>query len=117
MCVTPSKSRWVLTHTHTKKKSGLTGAVSEVWRWVPEGAEEGGRGYLSCKMELSHKFLTEPPPSFTDVLSQQDSGQQGSPCELSKVSLAGCGVLLAGRERTFLVSLTLADKITTVLTS
>lgn len=117
VCVTPSKSRWVLTHTHTKKRSGLTGAVSEVWRWVPEGAEEGGRGYLSCKMELSHKFLTEPPPSFTDVLSQQDSGQQGSPCELSKVSLAGCGVLLAGRERTFLVSLTLADKITTVLTS
>lgn len=65
-------------------------------------------------MELSHEFLTE---NFIHILSHQGSRQQGSPCEPCKVFLAGWGALLAGREKTFLISLTLPDKITTVETS
>lgn len=88
VCV--SKSRWALTPRHEKHLTSQ--AVSEVWRWVQEGG-----GYLSCKesweTELSHKFLTERPPSFTDFLSQQGSGHQGSPWELCKGSLAGGGSL------------------------
>lgn len=68
-------------------------------------------------MELCHNFLTRLPPSFTDILSHQGSRQQGLPCEPWKVPLAGQGVLLAGREKTFLNSLTPSDKITTVQTS
>lgn len=68
-------------------------------------------------MEPSHKFLTRLPPSFINILSQKGRRQQGSPCEPCKVSLVGWGVLLAGREKTFLISLTLSKKITTVQTS
>lgn len=112
VCV--SKSRWALTLRHEKRLTSQ--AVSGVWRRVQEG---GGypTGKESWETGLSQKVLTEPLPSFTDFLPQQGSGHQGSPWELCKGSLADGGVLLAGREKTFLVSLTLADKITTVLTS
>lgn len=116
---------------HQKVDGFWNADTIKVWPDRPgiQGLEVGTRGswrrrkggYPSCEesweTELSHKFLSEPPPRFTLVLSQQGSRQQGSLRELCKVSLAGWGVLLAGTEKTFLVSLTLADMTTTVLTS
>lgn len=112
---------WSMCHS-VKKVDGFWHIhIEEVWLGRPgvrglegvwQGAGEGGRGLSELKeiwqMELSHKFLTEPPPSFTDLLSQQGSGQQGSPW---------LGALMAWREKMFLVSFTLTDMITAAPTS
>lgn len=103
------------------KKCDQKGPVSEVWRWIPRGDGEGGKRLSKLLGEMRNgaesQVLTRVTPSFVDILSHQGSRQQGSPHEPCKVFLAGWGALVAGREKTFLISLTLSDKITTVQTS
>lgn len=103
MMITPPKCRWVLTHYRLGKKnkrSNETGPMSYVWRWVPEreGVRERRRGVIWAarraeKPKLSQKFLAEPPPSFTDFVSQQ---QWAAGLTLWVVKSLGWAVSLAG---------------------
>lgn len=112
-CVTLSRSRRVLKHA----QKILTRRA-----WCQRSGDgEGGKGLSKLLGKLRNgtesQFSDQAASKFHRHSSHQGSRQQGSPCEPWKVPLAGRGVLLAGREKTFLNSLTPSDKITTVQTS
>lgn len=102
-------------HTHTRKKSDQTGPVSEVWRWVPEGAGEGGRGLSELQGKLRNGAESQVSNRTASKFHRLSfpAGQWAAGLTPRVVQ----SLSLAGREKTSLVSLTLADEITTVLTS
>lgn len=90
--------------------------MSEVWRWVSWG--DGGRGLSKLLGRLRSGAESQVSDQADSKFYRHSfpSGQQGSPSEPCSLP-AGWRALLAGREKTFLISLILSDKITTVQNS
>lgn len=106
-----------LTHTHRKSLTRQAQCQRSGGGYQRELEGKGG-DYPTGKLSWVTSFWVNRLQASQTVFPSQAAGSRAvSPCELCKASLAGQAASLAGREKTFLVSLPLADKITTVLTS